>query len=549
MRKSSPLLLLVATLCLVITVLAAFWIGLMPQRLLANLSRQLKMEQGLMLEAKSPRMGFDGGPVLTLQAVSIASDSGFDMTARDVRIDLGYAALFAGKPAPLRLDFGAPVIALDISRTRAPRLGFAPEISVHDAVIRLKDSRNGSALALSDINGKLTLANNLKLAVSFLQNGNLTTLSADFESAERFADAGSPADITLASREKILSFSGRAKLKQGVELDGQMSLEGAEAQTVLPWLGMPFQALAGTGEIKLTSGVSTQGLEASLSKIVAQIGGQDLAGQATIKAGPDRLSVMADITMPSLSLLPTTNPLASPWSEVPFSIADLSALNADINLKTENLVLRQLKWGPADLSVNMAANSASLGLKTKTTTFNVKASPARPLLDLDIDLQSTAADGKTLLGGVLGLDFLSGPADLSFRATASGNTTAALVSTLKGRFVFTAPKLDISSIDVAAHLATPGEGWQTSAAGTSAMGVAVDAEMTDGIAALTKADLILPSGIIKLKGEVDLLRQAFDLRATPKGKVQAITGTWTRPLFAAEAGVAPPLRPVTAPAN
>ena len=81
------------------------------------------------------------------------------------------------------------------------------------------------------------------------------------------------------------------------------------------------------------------------------------------------------------------------------------------------------------------------------------------------------------------------------------------------------------------------------------MGVAVDAEMTDGIAALTKADLILPSGIIKLKGEVDLLRQAFDLRATPKGKVQAITGTWTRPLFAAEAGVAPPLRPVTAPAN
>ncbi len=549
MTKSSPLLLLVASLCLVITVLAAFWIGLMPQRLLANLSRQLKMEQGLILEAKSPRLGFDGGPVLKLQAVSMASDRGFDMTARDMQIDLGYAALFGGKPAPLRVYFGAPVITLDMAKAGASNVGLAPEISVHDAVIRLKDSRNGNALALSDINGKLTLAETLKLDLSFLQNGNLTTLSADIESAERLADAGSPADITLALREKILTFSGRAKLKQGLELDGQMSLEGAEAQTVLAWLGMPFQALLGAGEIKLTSGVSTQGLDASLSKIVAQIGGQDFAGQATIKAGPDRLSVVADITMPSLALLANTSPLASPWSEEPFPIIDLSVLNADVKLKTENLILRQHKWGPADLSVNLAANTASLGLKTNTTTLNVKASPTRPLLNIDVDVQSTAADAKTLFGGLLGLEQLSGQIDLSFKAAASGSTAAALVSTLKGRVAFTAPKLNIASIDVAAHLATPGEGWQTSAAGTSALGVAIDAEMTDGIAALTKADLILPSGTLKLKGEVDLLRQAFDLRATPKGKVQAITGTWTRPLFAAEAGVAPPLRSVTAPAN
>ena len=549
MTKSSPLLLLVASLCLVITVLAAFWIGLMPQRLMANLSRQLKMEQGLILEARSPRLGFDGGPVLKLQAVSMASDSGFDMTAREAQIELGYAALFGGKPAPLRVDFGAPVITLDMAKAGASSVGLAPEISVHDAVIRLKDSRNGNALALSDINGKLTLAETLKLDVSFLQNGNLTTLSADIESAERFADAGSPADITLASREKILTFSGRAKLKQGLELDGQMSLEGAEAQTVLSWLGMPFQSLLGAGEIKLTSGVSTQGLDASLSKIVAQIAGQDFAGQATVKSGSDRLSVVADITMPSLSLLPDTNPLASPWSEEPLPIIDLSVLNADIKLKTENLILRQHKWGPADLSVNMAANTASLSLKTKTTTLNVKASPTRPLLNLDLDLQSTTAEAKTLLGGLLGFDMLSGPIDLSFKATASGNTAAAIVSTLKGRVAFTSPKLDISGIDVAAQLATPGEGWQTSATGTPAMGVAIDAQMTDGIATLAKADLILPSGVIKLKGEVDLLRQAFDLSATPKGKVQAIRGTWTRPLFAAEAGVAPTLRPVTAPAN
>jgi AsmA protein len=234
---------------------------------------------------------------------------------------------------------------------------------------------------------------------------------------------------------------------------------------------------------------------------------------------------------------------------VPFSTADLSALNADINLNTENLILRQHKWGPADLSVNLAANTASLGLKTNTTTLNVKASPTRPLLGLEVDLQSAATDAKILFGGLLGFDMLSGPIDLYFKATASGNTAAAVVSTLKGRVTVTAPKLDIASINVAAQLATPGEGWQTSATGTPAMGVAIDAQINDGIAAPTKTDLTLLSGTLKLKGEVDLLRQAFDLRVMPKGKVEAITGTWMRPLFAAEAGVAPPLRPVTAPAN
>jgi hypothetical protein len=549
MTKSSPLLLLVATLCLVITVLTAFWIGLMPQRLMANLSRQLKAEQGLTLEARSPRLGFDGGPILTLQAVSISRDGGFDMTARDLKIDLGYAALFGGKSAPQRLDFGAPVFSLDVAKALSPAIALSSEIVLHDAIIRLKDSKTGCAFALSDVNGKITLGEGVKLELSFLQNGQLSTLTADVESAVRMNVAGSPADITFSSREKILSFSGRARLKQGLELDGQMSLEGAEAQTILAWFGMPFQSMRGAGEVKLTSGVSILGLQASLSKVVAQIGGQDIAGEATLTVGPDRVAVKADVIMPALALLQNSSPLTTPWSEAPFATADLSSVTADINLKIENLMLRQHLWGPADVSVNMAADTARMHLKTKTTSLILKVSPTRPLLNLDIDLQSAAADAKPLLGGLLGLDALSGPTDLSFTATASGNTAAALVSTLKGQLAFSATKLDITGIDLSAHLAKPGEGWQTSAIGTSAAGMSIAARMTDGIAALGKAELILPSGTSNLKGEVDLLRQAIDLRPTPKGKVQAITGPWAHPLFAAEAGKVPSLRPVTTPAN
>lgn len=549
MSKSYPLLLLVATLCLVITVLAAFWIGLMPQRLLANLSRQLKMEQGLILEASSPRMGFDGGPVLKLQKISISRDGGFDLTARDMTIGFGYSAAFGGKPSPTRVDLGAPVITLDLGKVTGPIPLMAPEIELHDAVIRLKDARHASSLALSDVNGKLTVTDSVKITLSFLQNGNLTTLNADVESAERLAGTGSPADITLASREKIISFSGRSKFNPGLTLDGQMTLEGSETQTLLAWLGMPLQFLRGSGEIKLTSGLSTDGLAAALSTITAQIGAQDFAGSATLQTGTDRVALTAELTMPSLAMLPTTNLLAEPWSETPITLTELTAVDANIHIKTPSLNLRQQNWGTSDITLNQKAGTAELVLTAQTTTLNLKAASLANRLTLDFDIKAKSAEAKTLLGGLLGFDNLTGPLDLSAKATATGNSVAALISTLKGRVTLTSPKLSLATVAIADHLTTPGEGWQIGKGSTPAMGLTIDAELSDGIATLTTSELSFPTASTKLKGDIDVLRQAFDLQPAPRTKVQSISRQWSNPLFAAEAGIAPPIRPVTTPAN
>jgi AsmA-like C-terminal region len=546
MTKSSPLLLLVATLCLVITLLAAFWIGLMPQRLLAKFASQLKAEQGIVLDAKSSSLGFDGGPVVTLQAVSLAHDGGFEMTARDVKIELGYAALFGGQPAATQFDFGAPVITLDVAKPLAPRAGFAPEILLHDATIKLKDSRNASAIALSEVNGKLMVADGIQLDLSFVQNGNLTTLRTDIDSADRFIGEGSPADITMASREKILTFAGRAKFSKGLELDGKMTLEGAEAQTLASWLGLSLESLRGVGEFKLTSGLSTQGLKGNFPDIIAQIGGHDLAGTASIEAGVDRLQLKADLSLPTLNLLPNTNVLASPWSELPLATSDLSKVNAELKLNIENLILRQHSWGPTNLSLNLKADTLDFTVKSKETLLNVKATPARPTLTIDLNLQSKAADAKTLLGGLWGFEMATGPLELSMQATANGNTPAALISTLKGKMSVGAGKLKLATTDMTAQFTSPGEGWKS---GSTDLGITLDADISEGIAKLNKADLALPAGTIKLSGEIDALRQAFDLRVTPKGKVKSVKGTWTKPFFAAEAGTAPELRPVSSPAN
>jgi AsmA-like C-terminal region len=413
-------------------------------------------------------------------------------------------------------------------------------------VVRLRDSRNGNTLALSDVNGKLTMSDSMKLDLSLLQNGSLTTLAADIENANRFFSDGSPADITLASREKLLSFSGRAQFSKALSLDGQMTLEGAEVQTLMTWLGMPLEFLRGAGEIKLTSGISTQGLVASLSSITAQVGGTDLSGSATFQPGTDRIAITADISTPSLALLPKSNLLAKPWSETPYPLADLTTFDADIRVKTENLILREQGWGPTETSLKIAGGVADLVVSNMNTTLKLNSKLAAKLIDLDVNLQTKSAEAKTLFGGLLGFDQMSGPVDIALKAKANGANLAAFVSTLKGKVTIEAAKANLSGTDIAARMATPGEGWQ---AGTSTFGTTIEAQINDGIVAFTKADMTLPGGGKKLSGEIDLLRQAFDLRITPKGKVQSIKGPWTRPLFAAEAGTAPQLRPVATPAN
>lgn len=537
MTKSSPLLLLVATLCLVILSLAAFWIGMMPQRLFSSLTNQLKLQQGLVLDARAPRMSFDSGPVLTLQAVTVSGPKAFSLTSRDLRISFGYAALFGGKATPTSLDFGAPVINIDLSKPLMSGAGLAPEILLHDAVVKLQDSRSGSTVALSEVNGKLATASALKLDLSYIQNGDLTTLVADIEDAARLVEAGSPADVTLSSRDKILSFSGRARLKSSLQLDGQLNAEGAETQALLAWAGIPLESLKGTGEFKLDAGFSTDGLSAQLTKLTAQIGSQDITGDVTVTAGRDRAAITADVTMPMLSALSTSNMLASSWSEKALAISDLTALDAELHIKTDKLNLRQHSWGASEISLKLDSGTAKLAVKAPSASLMLTATPST----VDTEIVATSADIKAVIGGLLGFDQITGTGDMTFKASAKGNSVAALVSSLTGTATFSSAKLSIPDMD----LEKPGEGWPS---GTAEMNVDIEAKISDGIASLTKAELATPGRRVKLKGDIDLLRQAFDLRPTP-GKVQAIKGPWSKPLFAADAGAAPPLRAVPTPAN
>jgi AsmA protein len=552
MTKSHPLQLLVVTLCMLLAALIAFWFALTPQRMLGQLKERMLREQELTLEAKNPRLRFDGNLILLLDSVTLTegNDNAAALTARDMTLDVGVLSLFGGTVAAQTVTLNAPIMSIDIA-ANAKKLPLpARVIVIREGVVKLRDVPHRAVVALSDVNGRIAIDNSIKLDMSFMQNGSITTLVAEAESGGRLLAEGSPVDISLSAKDQIMSFSGRARYSSGLDLDGQVMLDGGDAAKVFTWIGMPLRMFESTGPVAMTAGVSTDGLSARLNALDAKIGAQNLKGQANIQAGPDRIKLSADLAMAGLNLLPRSSLLAYPWSEKPFDIADLSAVDADVKLKAEHLSLRGLDQGPADVVLASKDGKTNLDVTLATAKLHAAVVPQNNRIQLDATVDAKSTDAKTFVGGLLGFDRMAGRVDLSVNVSAEGASPAAVVSTLKGSINFVAKKLTLNSVDLTSLIATPHEGWQSGdTVRTENFDMAFEAQIDDGIAVLKKADFTIPGITLKAKGEIDLLRQAFGLSFAPKGKVQSLKGTWVLPLFAADAGTAPALRPVATPAN
>ncbi len=551
MIRSSPFLLLAATIVLLCVALAAFWITLMPQRMLAQFADHMQREQGLTLEARHPNLRFDGGWVLHLEAVTLAdANSKTSLSARDMSMDIGVAAFFGGGVAADTLTLTAPVLVIDISAQAKPLALPARHILFREGTVKLRDGVHKGGLAFSDVNGSISLDGAAKLEVSFLQNGSLTTLVAEADSADRLRADGSPADILMSAEDKIISFSGRARFNAGLTLDGQMTLDARDSAQTLAWIGMPLKLFEPAGRVTVTSGVSTDGLSATFNGLSAKFATTEVKGLANLQAGTDRAKLTGDLTMASLAVLPQGNVLAQPWSEVPLPIADLTTLDTDLKLKAEHLILRGYDLGVADVTMVIDNGRGVVGLSTGSSKLDFAVTLQGGKITCDAVIEAKSADIKTLLGGLLGFDRFSGLADVKMNATATGASPAALVSNLKGSLSITAKKASLAGVESSTLFSAPHEGWQSSEVlKTQNMDLNFMAQIDDGILTLSQADVAFPGSSLKAKGEIDLLRQAFSLVLTPKGKVQALKGTWTLPLFAADAGVAPVLRPVSVPAN
>jgi hypothetical protein len=556
MFKSRPLFLIVVTLCLLMTVIASYWVALMPQRNLGAMKADLLNRSGLVLDAKRAKIDIWNGFGVLLEDVTLSNveTSTWQLSAKS----LATPGVFGGSVV---VDQG--VVDIDVSNFKAVTLFNHSRIMLRDGIVKLRDPARQAVVAVTDINGDISAvgAKGLQGQLAMVWGSHVSDLVFGIEDLERFATTGSPIDVTLKSKSMLLGFSGQGRAEKGLKLAGQVTAEAADIGGLFRWLGMSVQTLDSAGPAALQSGLETNGLAMTFGSLTGDIGGTSLKGKITLSAGADRPKLSGDLNVSALSLWGPktgTSLLARPWPEEPLKVEDLAAVDLDLNFATEQLTLRQRNWGPVTAQLKSAAGSLELTVPEQIIAggngrLNVKATKVGGGLNLQSELDIKSAPAQLFLGGLVGFDMLDGAIDLNAAVKANGQSIAQFVSTLQGSLKLSSPKAIVQKIEVLPALSQPQKGWNLQeSAKTENLLLEFDTTLNEGVAVLNSGRMSFNGVSLKPRGEIDILRQAVLIQLAPSGKntdaKMSMTGQWLEPEFSA-ADILKSKTALTPPAN
>ena len=531
-------MLLVATLLLMLAGLAGMWLSILPSHLLSKAAQNLSDTSGLMLEAERPRLRFHNGLTLELESVGLTSrdNDALSATSRSASLSVGWSSLFGRSPQVSRVDLDTPVITLDVSEVWHWG-GMVQHLALRDGTLRLKDEKLKATVNLADINGSWMQGEDgiARLQLGYLQDKNLMRLSAEFESAERLFNSGSPSDITLTGKGVTAAFSGRSGFAAGLQLDGQLNVETASSTRLAQLFGISTSANSTTLPMSFSSAFSLSGLAATLNGLQGKIASTAFSGQLGLLPGADRIVVSGSLKADSIFIWERQSPLANPWSETPILLFDALAIDSDVTLTTEKLVLREQDMGAANLSLATKDGSGTLTLSSERFaggSFSAALDLTRE--GLQAKVSARAVEAQSALAGLLGLDWISGPLDVSLDFTGKGNSIASLIGSAAGKATMSSPSLTLKGLDLGA-LKRPDAAleWSTEQT-TQGLKILLEGDLRDGIIVLKDSDLAGQGIVAKPIGEIDVLRQHFALGFAPKAKGVAegltLLGHWSKPV-------------------
>lgn len=405
------------------------------------------------------------------------------------------------------------------------------------------DERTGTAVALSDVEALTSLAgpaDELNARGAFVWNERRAGFTLFLKSPQRVAEDGSPADVTLQAPGLDFQFSGRAALIKGFELDGQAGIKGTDLGMAASWFGASLPEGMNGARFELAGAVdsSAQGLLFTN----AQFALDDMRGQGDIglALGKGRPRLDADVTVQTIDLTRYSGStavnkafLTNPWSTSRIDLTALRSLDVILKVGTNAFAYGAFRTGPAELTANLADGILDLKIAkavyaegTLDLALKIDGKAATPSLQFSANGENIAAD-RALLAAV-GFGDLRGRLSPSLSLQASGPTLADLVSTLKGQASFRAVSGTLTGIDLPVAFGKVStailEGWgRDERQSTTFDALSATFAISDGIAETTNLILSSPALTFTGKGEIDLLRQALDLKVDPQLAVSAAT--------------------------
>jgi len=501
---------------------------------------------------------------LSAQSVSLANPAGwttrFLATAEELRIAVRLRPLLAGRIEISEIAIERPQIDLAVdagghanwtlARGRAKPVAKSGEgngtfttsfshMTIDGGSLTYSNARTKSAFAIGELNAQI--AGNgydtpVSLAGSFSWRGQKVDFGAK-ASAPRALLEEKQAGVDLSLRSALLQTDFHGTVATDGSVLGHATMKASSIREAGAWLGAKLPVTGGLGTFSLSAAVAGDNRRAELRDMTLVLDGATITGEMSVDTHMATPAVRGTLNIDTLDLNPyieappaaaAPHPWHGPrhdeeWSRDPIRLDTLHKFNAELDVQTGSLHVKNLKLGKTHMAVSLADGDlhARLGPMalyggSGTADLDIDARTATPSFHNTAEFDAVAL--QPFFTDTIGVKQIAGIGTIKLDVASQGATTGAVMHGLtgKGAIAFRDGQLrgvDLGAVARAIQRVLNGAAGPGSFTDYSTMSGSF--QVADGV--LTSNDFALKGPLAQMTGSgaVDIGNRAIDFRIVP----------------------------------
>lgn len=463
-------------------------------------------------------LNFEGSVASLAEPLSLTGSGVFEDDAFQLGLDVtAPQALLDGQPSDVGFTFETDIA--DMRYNGRVTLGEIPTLAGNFTLAAPDLATFAQNLEIDPASLPIDLAPLGGLEARGALSGALETMAIELET------------LTLKGDAVDFSYVGDITLGQSPSLNGQVDVSSQDLRTLLAAADVvlaPGETLRTFSVSGNTSGTLERLAINNLNMALDDITG---SGSLTLRTDTPRPTLIGALQTGPLDLTPF---MGAPdedqpkgWSKEPLALEGLKAIDADITLKSPQIVIDKVTLRDADLAI--ALNNGLLNATvTEFTAFGgmwngrlgVNARNATPTMDMAFAGNSILM--QDLMKTFTGTDRLSGGGQFAFNATGQGASLDALVNSLDGQLTADLSNGVLKGINVGQLVRTATDLRASLAAGSFDLGLSPGQEtdftnfnsvleIQDGVAQIQVLEMISSAFGATGSGQIDLGGQTLDM--------------------------------------
>ncbi|WP_077285414.1 AsmA family protein [Cognaticolwellia aestuarii] len=356
--------------------------------------------------------------------------------------------------------------------------------------------------------------------------------------------------LDLTSALAKLSYEGEI-LQQGKDISGKLSLSGDSVKALLNWQNIPLTAKdAAFNKFAFTTDMHFTNNKLTLKNLLVNLDALAFKGDTTVTLStPIHIASNIDLGIlnlnpylpePSAKTPPASTTKSQPivWDNSAIDLSALEALNADIAIKSSQLLVRDIKLGKNEIALVLNKGVANVQLKSfqgyegnghGELTVNANKKPYK----ISTKFELANINAEPLLTDAVGFDKLIGKGQLAWSLTTQGLSQRDFIAQLNGELDFNFNDGAVKGLNLAAIAKSASNIMQGNLSAVSLDSDFSNAEKTD-FAALTGKftlnngvaninNLALTNPFIRISGTGDINLPATTVDLHIKSKLVAST--------------------------